>query len=99
MIAEESTNDILYYNKAVASSRRNAQPLESDIEFASLQQNKPDLPTMMAEYDEKRFAKIDKTVFLTQPIDVCGTIKKIDDANELYSIQDIIRSVDSNQDS
>lgn len=54
------------------------------------QQNKPDLSTMIAEYDEKRFAKIDKRVFLGQPIDVYQTVKKIDEANELFSIQDII---------
>lgn len=60
--------------------------MESDIESFHQQQNKPDLSTMIAEYDKKRFAKIDKRVFLGQPIDVYQTMKKIDEANELFSI-------------
>ena len=82
IIVEETTNDILYYNNAAAGSRRGALPMESDAEIAMDLSKKPDLTTMIAEQDEKRFAKIDKSIFISHPVDVSETIKKMNEADE-----------------
>ena len=48
---------------------------------------KPDRATMMSEKDVKRFAKIEKSIFQAQPVDVHSTVKKLNDTNEFISMQ------------
>ena len=58
---------------------------------------KPDQATMIAHKNLQLFAKIEKKIFQTQPVDVYSTVKEIGDAQEYESMQEIIDTTEEHE--
>mmetsp|Transcript_27432 Transcript_27432/g.36695 ORF Transcript_27432/g.36695 Transcript_27432/m.36695 type:complete len:177 (+) Transcript_27432:477-1007(+) len=88
VIVEEDSHDILYYNAAASSRKRSKKG--TDKEFKT--NEKLAMKDMLKAKERKRFAKIDKSIFLGAVVDTNATLKKLNEANNLMSMQEIILS-------
>lgn len=52
---------------------------------------------MIAHKNLQLFAKIEKKIFQTQPVDVYSTVKEIGDAQEYESMQEIIDTTEEHE--
>ena len=90
IIFEENSSEILYHNNAASA------PFKAVITSRDQEDTKHDVKIekalMMAQQKEPLFAKIDKKIFQTQPIDVHTTVKTLNIAKDFTSMHDIISS-------
>ena len=72
IILEKKSNDILYYNTAAASAQVSEQ-----LPIQVTEVKKPELKAMAMKIDEKRFAKIDKSMFEASTVDTGITVNNL----------------------
>ena len=83
IILEEKSKDILYYNSAAVSAQESKQFENMPMQAAEV---KPELKAIVMNIDEKRFAKIEKSMFEATSVDTVIAINKLKNANDYISM-------------